>query len=85
MKKNVTTLRARFTLASGAFFRKRFLGEHACGVLVAAFCRNELSFLNQLNSAVGNQYKSSRWQNAIAARCKRAFPQKALALRAKHD
>jgi len=34
---------------------------------------------------VGNHYKSSRWQNAIAAQCKRALPQKALALRAKHD
>jgi len=61
-----------------------FWGAHACGVLVAAFCRNELSLL-LAEFALGQQYKSSRRQNAIASTPQACAPQKALALGAKHD
>jgi hypothetical protein len=43
----VTTLRARFTLASGTLFRKRFLGSGRHGDLAMAFCHRELLLLSR--------------------------------------
>jgi hypothetical protein len=64
--------------------RKQFLGSDRRGDLVAAFCRNELC-LATAEFVFGQQYESSRWQNAIAGTLQACAPQKALALGAKHD
>jgi hypothetical protein len=61
------TFRVGFTLASGGFFRKRFLGSarlQRCWLRHSAatnFPSPPAEF------ASGQQYKSSRWQNAIAS------------------
>src|SRR5262249_22459379 len=44
--------------------RARFWGAHACGVLVAAFCRSQLS-LTTNGSSPRQSYKSSRLANAF--------------------
>jgi hypothetical protein len=62
--------------------KRNFWGARASGVLVAAFCSNQLPSGENSSSV---RIASSRWQNAIAGTLEACAPQKALAVGIKRD
>jgi hypothetical protein len=75
MGEEVTTFRVRFTLQSGAFFRKRFLESGRRGDLAMAFCIVNFCTVAPKRIQPGSKRKSLR-QNAATTRYRRAPPRR---------